>query len=122
MNAMSDLLEKLFAARDAAHMWHWKVKSLSLHLALGDLYEGLVDMADELAELFMGQFGQDSFHVRMGTSQGFSETDPLEFIKQLVVMLEDLHSQIPQDGHIVSKFEELQNMVIKTKYKMENLA
>ena len=52
---------------------------------------------------------------------GFSETDPLEFIRQLDGFLEEQHAVIPQDGFIVNKFEELQGLVSTVKYKLENL-
>jgi hypothetical protein len=118
---MSNLLTQLMVARNVAHMWHWKVKSFALHMALGELYEGLTEMMDELAEMHMGAHGQDSFHVDISRPNGFSEQDPLEFVAQLHAFLHDVHDKIPQDGFIVNKFEELQAMVAKVKYKVENL-
>lgn len=118
---MSNLLTQLMVARNVAHMWHWKVKSFALHMALGELYEGLTEMMDELAEIYMGLAGQDAFHVDISRPNGFSEQDPLEFVNQLHEFLHDAHDKIPQDGFIVNKFEELQAMVSKVKYKVENL-
>ena len=117
---MAELMGKLMMARNVAHMWHWKVKSFALHMALGELYDGLSDMMDDLMEIFMGRYGTDS-HIEMSQQNIFSENDPLEFITQLDHFLEIQHGLIPQDGFIVNKFEELQAMVSKVKYKMENL-
>jgi DNA-binding ferritin-like protein len=118
---MSNLLTKLMLARNVAHMWHWKVKSFALHMALGELYDGLTEMMDDIAEMYMGTYGQDAFHVEISQPNGFSEQDPLEFVNQLNAFLHDQHDRIPQDGFIVNKYEELQAMVSKIKYKMENL-
>lgn len=118
---MAELMSKLMMARNVAHMWHWKVKSFALHMALGELYDGINLMMDDLMEMYMGRYGTDS-HVEMSQPNIFSEKDPLEFISQLDHFLEIQHDMIPQDDFLVNKFEELQAMVSKIKYKMENLA
>jgi hypothetical protein len=117
---MANLLSMLMLARNVAHMWHWKVKSFALHMALGELYEGLTEMMDDIAEMYMGTYGTDD-HVDIYRPNGFSEQDPIEFVNQLHTFLHDVHDKIPQDGFIVNKFEELQAMVSKIKYKVENL-
>lgn len=117
---MENLLSMLLLARTVAHMWHWKVKSFSLHMSLGELYEELGEMMDELAEIYMGTYGAGG-HVDIYRPNGFSEQDPVEFVNQLHAFLHDVHDKIPQDGFLVNKFEELQAMVSKIKYKVENL-
>jgi hypothetical protein len=119
-NPMDVVLGNLLIARNVAHMWHWKVRSLSLHLALGELYDGLGDFLDELAEIYMGKYGTDG-HIPLSDPNPFSEEDVGEFIRQLTAYLEFAHEIIPQDGFIVNKFEELQAAVSKIKYKVENL-
>lgn len=119
-NSMDVLLSNLLTAANVAKMWHWKVKSLSLHLALGELYDGLNTMTDELAEMYMGMYGTDG-HIELNDPNPFSETDVMAFITQLHEYLAEAHEQIPQDGFIVNKFEELQAAVSTAKYKMENL-
>ena len=56
-STMANLISVLMKARDVAHMWHWKVKSFSLHMALGELYEGLGDFMDELMEMYTADHG-----------------------------------------------------------------
>jgi hypothetical protein len=119
-SAMANLVTYLLKARDTAHVHHWKVKSLSMHLALGELYGELLDLTDELFEMYMGKYGTDA-HVELSTPNPFSEQDPLEFILQLFTFLEGQHDVIPQDKWLVNKFEELQGSVARVKYKLENL-
>jgi DNA-binding ferritin-like protein len=107
-------------AQRVAQMWHWKVKSFALHLALGELYDKLNEFADELAELYMGKYGTE-FHIPLSDPNAFSEQDPLEFILQLHTTLEHLADSFPQDGFLVNKYQELQGDVSRIKYKMENL-
>ena len=120
LHQMDMLLTQLLNASKVARMWHWKVKSFSMHQALGELYTQLDAITDELAEMYMGAYGTDG-HIEMSQPNTFSEEDPLEFIKLLHVYLENVHGLIPQDGFLVNKFEELQAAVARIKYKMENL-
>jgi hypothetical protein len=120
VDEMAALLSHLFKARDTAHMWHWKVKSFAQHMALGELYEGLLGLTDELAEIYMGMYGTDA-HVELSGPNGFSETDPVAFVQGLLGLLSTFEKQIPQDGMLVNKYQELQALVARTKYKMENL-
>lgn len=114
------LMTHLQKATSVAQMWHWKVKSFSLHMALGDLYEGLQEMMDEFFEMYMGRYGTES-HIEMSDPNAFSEQDPMEFISQLCSVLDHFEKEIPQDGFLVNKFQEIQALAYRTKYKMENL-
>jgi hypothetical protein len=117
---MINLISLLLKARDTAHMWHWKTKSFAQHMALGDLYEGLLELSDELFEMYMGKYGTIG-HVELSIPNPFSEQDPVEFVRQLFAFLEGQEKLIPQDGFLVNKYQELQALVSRTKYKMENL-
>jgi hypothetical protein len=45
---IEDLIERLFHARNAAHIAHWKTKSYAEHKALGHYYEDVIDQLDDL--------------------------------------------------------------------------
>lgn len=120
VNDMDNILSKLMMARDCAHVHHWQVKSLSLHLALGDLYEDLTEFMDELAEMYMGMSGQ-TVNPNQNEVNIFSERDPVEFVRQLHGALIELKATMPQDPALINKYEELQGAVQKLKYKIENL-
>jgi hypothetical protein len=115
---LQTVLATLLAARNNAQVMHWQVKSLSQHLALGELYAAIDLVIDPLAEVFMGEYGEIG---DMDADTSFSKEDPIEFISQLQVRLADAHDKIPQDGYIVNKYEELQELVSRVKYKLENL-
>ena len=53
---METLIATLFLAREIAHREHLRTRSLSVHLALGDFYEGIVEHADAIAEAYQGRF------------------------------------------------------------------
>jgi hypothetical protein len=118
---MANLMGNLMKARNVAHMWHWKVKSFSKHMALGELYDGLSTMMDDLMEMYMGRYGTES-HIPLSDPNAFSESDPIEFVRQLDTYLGYEETQLPPEGFILNKFQELQALVSKVKYKLENLA
>lgn len=117
---MENIIRILQMAQRVSQMWHWKVKSFALHMALGELYDKLGEMADDLSEMYMGKYGTE-FHIPLSDPNAFSEQDPLEFIRQLHDTLEQLAGSFPQDGFLVNKYQELQGDVSRIKYKMENL-
>ncbi len=120
---MENLLALLLQARNVAHVHHWKTKSFSLHLALGELYEQLTEFADALAEMAMGDLGDNDKlgSIAWDEQTGWDKGDPLAFIAQLHHYLEDLKPTIPQQDWLVNKYEEMQANVAQIKYKMDNL-
>ena len=116
---MENIIVNLQMAQRVAQMWHWKVKSFSQHLALGELYDALGGFADDLIEMYMGRHGD--VHIPLSQPNHFSEQDPVEFIRQLDGVLEHLSREISED-FILNKFQELQAAVSQVKYKLENLS
>lgn len=55
---MGELIALLFLARELAHRAHLKTRSYAQHMALGDFYDGIVGLADGIAEAYQGQFMQ----------------------------------------------------------------
>lgn len=47
----------LFLARDVAHSVHLNTRSFAKHMALQGFYEGIVPLADNLAEAYQGRHG-----------------------------------------------------------------
>lgn len=113
------MLANMLKARNVAQELHWKTKSLSKHLALGDLYDGIDGLVDSLAEIYIANYGDLG---ELTADAEFDMEDPVTFIGQLSDILAQDHDAIPQDGFIVNKFEELQELIARTKYKLEKLA
>ena len=120
---MENLLALLIQARDTAHVHHWKTKSFSKHMALGELYELLTLFADQLAEMHMGDLGDSKQmgDIAFDTNTGWDKSNVNEFLSQLHTNLESLKPTIPQKDWLVNKYEELQGEVARVKYKIDNL-
>ncbi len=55
--AAAAIVAVLFTSRDHAHRAHLLTKSYAQHIALGEFYDAVVDLADSLAEVTMGTYG-----------------------------------------------------------------
>ena len=55
--AINELVERVFTTRNLVHFAHWNTNSYASHVALGDLYDAIVDAVDDLVETFQGEFG-----------------------------------------------------------------
>lgn len=56
---IEELVARVFALRDAAHLAHWAAKgdgSYARHMALGEFYEALPGLIDEIVETYQGGF------------------------------------------------------------------
>jgi hypothetical protein len=122
-----DFISILFSARDRAHQLHLRTKSFSKHVALGDLYQGLIDKADEIAEVVQG------VHGIMGPVMGDvqSMTSHADTVDEEIRLFMDAltavcaaghHAFSPAETFIHNLVDEVQALVYRTKYKLENLA
>ena len=57
MSKCCDFIGLLFLARDTAHSVHLNTRSFAKHKALQKFYEGVIDLADTLAEAYQGRHG-----------------------------------------------------------------
>lgn len=112
----------IFAARDKAHELHLASKSYSQHIALNELYDLLVDFADELTESYQGKHGL----IKVGIPTAdvvFDQPCACTFIQYFVIWLEGTgRSLIGNDSFIVNLFEEMLGEIYRVKYKLDNLS
>lgn len=118
---METIIAQLFAARDIAHKLHLSTRSFSAHLALGDLYDELVDLADSLSEMHQGKYGLMNVSIEP-QHFSFNSTDAVTFIRELAQWAENTKAVLPQDSHLISEWDMVVALIYKTKYKLENLA
>ena len=119
---MNEIIAQLFAARDIAHAIHLRTRSFAQHMALGDFYEEIVDLADAVAETYSGKYGTLTIQPCQNPAV-FAQTDAVAFIRSVADWAEKVHSQLnPADSYIINQWEEILALVYRAKYKLENLA
>lgn len=109
------LIEKVFSARNAAHIQHWKTNSYSQHQALGDYYDEVIDGIDKFVEAYQGTFGI------VGDIAG-QEKDVAKMINDDIIWLNKNRSELAKGIPALENIlDELTGLHMKTLYKLENL-
>lgn len=117
---VNNLLRNMMMAQRCAHVHHWQTKSFAKHLALGELYELLTKSMDDIAEMYMGASSQ-VVNPDQSDPNHFSQQDPVEFIRQLQSVLEELKVAVVDYGFLLNKYEEMQGEIARIRYKLERL-
>lgn len=109
----------LMEARVATQLNHWAIKpniNLALHLALGELYEGLDSKIDTFVESAQGSYGR-VFTLSIKECK----TNTAEAINQVVSLKEVLlksRSAI-SDSHLQNQLDEFLTLVNQILYKIK---
>ena len=53
---IEQLISRVFATRNAAHLTHWRTKSYAQHVALNEFYDDVLDALDSMVESHQGAF------------------------------------------------------------------
>lgn len=118
---MDEIIANLFHARDIAHAIHLRTRSFAQHVALGDFYKQVIDLADDLAETFAGRYS--TLNVQMNKyPTPFTDTDAVTFIRSVADWADKARASFnPADTLLLNQWDELLALINKTKYKLENL-
>lgn len=117
---IEQLIAKVFEARNAAHLEHWRTKSYAVHKALGDFYEDVIELVDELVEAYQGNFGI------IGNVPDVKQThneDCVACLNEQVAWIAKNRSKIAQEVDSLENIvDEITGLYLKTIYKLENLS
>jgi len=116
---IDELAARTFATRDAAHREHWKTKSYARHMALGDFYEALPDLVDELVECYQGQFeivGDFTVELPLG---GDIVTRMRDDVDWLQATREDV---CKEDPALLNLHDAIVGCYLRTLYKLQQFA
>jgi hypothetical protein len=107
-----------------AHVYHLQVKgqegSHADHTALGDYYENVVEVIDELIEVYMGQYDVIEGYDVIDTSPS-REIDPIEYFNGIGSYIKSERYKVisEDDTHIHSIIDEVSVMVYRLLYKLK---
>ena len=116
---IQNLVARVFAARNAAHLAHWSTRSYAQHVALDEFYNDVIGAIDAVVEHWQGQFGL----------MGSVEVTPVDNKNMLAVLAEDANwidenrAEIANgSAPIENLIDELANVYQKTLYKLRFLS
>lgn len=105
MNA-SEFVGTLFLARDLAHKAHLRAKgegSYAKHVALGEFYEAVIELADKFTEQYQGRF-QELIEVPLLDNE--YEGEIAKVLREQMEYIEDCREDI-----VPRKFTSLHNTI-----------
>lgn len=116
---MEDLISRVFATRNAAHIRHWTTKSYAEHMALGDFYTGIIETVDQIVEVHQGRSGL------IDSVKAIPAPNPANIVQHLVTeadWIETHRDDIAERSETVGAIiDDLAAVYRKTIYKLENL-
>jgi len=118
---IKELVARVFAARNAAHLAHWNAKgkgSYARHVALGDFYDGVIDKIDGIVETYQGNFGL----IGDVDLQPGDNLDILKVLERDAGWLDQNRSKIAEGVRALENMvDDLAALYLSTIYKLRNL-
>lgn len=119
---VEEFVARMFAIRDAAHVAHWAAKgpgSYAQHVALGEFYDGIIDLVDGYVEAYQGYYGL----IGEVKPIPYSRKDILKQIQAEAKWLGENCDAICQENDTLENLlQEIKALFAKTYYKLKNLA
>ena len=119
-SSMGTFCGELFACANLIKLAHLKVKgpgAYAQHVALGEIYDSVSDMADDITETIQGYEGILTISI-----PAVSDTEPLAYLKSERTKMIAAKSKFTSMPDIANKLDELIAVFSKGIYKLENLA
>ena len=114
---MGEFVGMLFLSRTLAHNAHLSTDSFAQHKTLDDFYNGIVDLADSLAQKYMGRTGQKlDVCVCEDTFNGSID----KVLRDILNCLEGCRYQVadPSDTAIQNVIDEVVGFFLDTLYQL----
>ena len=113
---ISDLMAGLFLSREVAHREHLKTESYAAHMALGTFYEGIIGLADGLAEAYQGRTEE---RIKDIPYLAGSKQPVLVVLKKILAQVEVSRKQVlPDDPAFQNLIDGVVDLFLSTIYKL----
>lgn len=117
---IEQLVSRVFFTRNAAHLAHWKTKSYSEHMSLGDFYDALIDKIDSIVETYQGYF--DLIAMVPPKTGPLLPGDITRLISEDCDWIMENREEIAKDNSAVENLiDDLLATYMSTLYKLRNL-
>lgn len=113
-------LVALFHARTAAHIMHLQATgpgSYAAHQALGAFYEGIVGLADGLAESYQGCYGL----IKWPASWAKPASSAVSMLESLKEQSSECREEFADEPHLQNQIDEIVALIDSTLYKLKFL-
>lgn len=118
---MNKLVSKLLESRLQSHIFHLRVSgknAYEAHITLEDYYSSIVDLVDELAEVYQGKYKLFPFEETYTITNDASLENILQYFQNLAKTVEEFEET---DGFLISHIDDILSLIYKTIYKLKHL-
>jgi hypothetical protein len=119
MEPIAKFLGTLMSSRTQAHVFHLQTPSFAAHKALNEYYDDIVDLIDSYAEMAQGRYGIIRGYVM--SNQIFEDDSGLKYFAGLQKFVDEIRTQLPQDGELNNTVDEISGLISSTVYKLKFL-
>ena len=118
---LGQFISTLFASRTQAHVFHLQTNSFAAHKALNEYYDGIVDIADGIAESVQGKYGIITGYSNIDLLEGNDCNEVIKYFTALEMYVERARQTMPQDSYIQNQIDEVVALIVSTIYKLKFL-
>ena len=118
-SACAEFVGTLLHSSTITHFMHLQTKSFAAHMALGDYYDGVIELTDSLAESIQGKYG---IITGYGPAFAVPAVEPVAYLKSLMEYVDEKRDELPPDSEIQNEIDSICTLINSTVYKLENLS
>lgn len=119
---MKKYIELLFSSRLQSHVYHLQTKSYAKHIALNEYYEEIVCLIDSLVETYQGKYDIIDFDFTTKINGLQSDEDIISYFERLLKYTQTERKNLPQDDMLTAKYDDIDELVSTTLYKLKHLS
>lgn len=114
---MSSLIAELLHGATKTHMTHLKIESYAAHMALGEFYEALPEMVDNIAEQYQGVTEKLLDYPEINVK-------PIKTVNEAISYMRELYNKIHKIqkdcmySEIINELDLIKSCINKAKYKL----
>jgi DNA-binding ferritin-like protein len=113
----AEFVATLLHSSSVTHFMHWSTDSFAKHMALGEYYDQIIELADQYAEAYMGRYEQ----LKKFPEEFHSAKEPVKYLESMKEFVEEARKELPQDTELQNIIDEIADLINSTLYKLRFL-
>jgi hypothetical protein len=124
-SGVAKFASKIFESRQMAHVFHLQTRgdgSYAQHIALGEYYDGILDLIDSFIEVYAGQYQIIENYEIIDTTDAIDRNKVDYFVDLTEFIKSTRYTDISkEDTHLQNIIDEIVALIYRTLYKLKNL-
>lgn len=120
---IEQLISRVFATRNAAHLTHWRTKSFAQHMALNEFYDNVLESLDALVEGRQGAFELIGDVPSSSVKVDGAVSTIIKRLEEDLVWVNDNRTKITEGlPSLDNLLQDMEGVYLKALYKLRNLS